>query len=404
MNQRKGKALMYVNKILQRFYTGNDTEVNPDQIRGCLMGGAVGNALGYSVVFLNEEEIRAQYGEKGITEYQIAREGGKAMISDDTQMTLFTANGLLVADTKAKIGNIQVWPRSYVALAYQDWLRTQEMSYEDYRRAMEDPESGCHCISWLSDVPELYTRRLPGNTCLSALKIRKNANYFAEDYTKDVVNNSKGCGGVMRIAPLGLMFHKMNTLRLDSEAAQIAAITHGNSLGYMPASVLTHIINRIVFPKEKLTLKQIVQEAMGRAKELFAEDEHLQEFVDIIDLAIELSENGESDQDNIRRIGEGWVAEETLAIAIYCALRHQDNFSEGIIAAVNHSGDSDSTGAVAGNILGALLGYDAMEEKWKNSLELEDVIMEMADDLCLWIQMSDKSSFDDPKWMKKYYR
>lgn len=396
---------MYVNKILQRFYTGNDTQVNPDQIRGCLLGGAAGNALGYSVVFMNEEEIAKNFGESGITEYQIPRKGGKAMISDDTQMTLFTANGLLVADTKAKIGGIQVWPRSYVAMAYQDWLRTQEMSYDEYRNSMEELEtSGKHSISWLSDVPELYSRRLPGNTCLSALKIRKNAEYFAEDYTKDTVNNSKGCGGVMRIAPLGLTFHKMNTLRLDGEAAQIAAITHGNSLGYMPAAILTHIINRIVFPKEQLSLKEIVVEAITRAMELFAGDEHLNELADIIDLAITLSENEESDQDNIRKIGEGWVAEETLAIAIYCALRHQDDFSAGIIAAVNHAGDSDSTGAIAGNILGALLGFDAIEEKWKKDLELYDVIMEMADDLCLWIQMSDKSSYDDPEWKRKYYR
>lgn len=396
---------MYVNKILQRFYTGNDTQVNPDQIRGCLLGGAAGNALGYSVVFMNEEEIQKNFGESGITEYQITRKGGKAMISDDTQMTLFTANGLLVADTKAKIGGIQVWPRSYVAMAYQDWLRTQEMSYEEYLKSSEKMEtSGKHSVSWLSDIPELYSRRLPGNTCLSALKLRKNAEYFAEDYTKDTVNNSKGCGGVMRIAPLGLTFHKMNTLRLDSEGAQIAAITHGNSLGYMPAAILTHVINRIVFPKEQLTLKEIVVEAVGRAMELFAGDEHLNELADIIDLAISLSENEESDQDNIRKIGEGWVAEETLAIAIYCALRHQDDFSAGIIAAVNHAGDSDSTGAIAGNILGALLGFDAIDEKWKKDLELYDVIMEMADDLCLWIQMSDKANFDDPEWKRKYYR
>ena len=208
----------------------------------------------------------------------------------------------------------------------------------------------------------------------------------------------------MRIAPLGLTFHKMNTLRLDSEGAQIAAITHGNSLGYMPAAILTHIINRIVFPKEQLTLKEIVVEAVSRAMELFAGDEHLNELADIIDLAISLSENEESDQDNIRKIGEGWVAEETLAIAIYCALRHQDDFSAGIIAAVNHAGDSDSTGAIAGNILGALVGFDAIDEKWKKDLELYDVIMEMADDLCLWIQMSDKANFDDPEWKRKYYR
>ena len=395
---------MYVNKILQRFYTGNDTQVNPDQIRGCLLGGAAGNVLGYSVVFMNEEEIKKNFGESGITEYQITRKGGKAMISDDTQMTLFTANGLLVADTKAKIGGIQVWPRSYVAMAYQDWLRTQEMSYEEYLKSSEEMEtSGKHSVSWLSDIPELYSRRLPGNTCLSALKLRKNAEYFAEDYTKDTVNNSKGCGGVMRIAPLGLTFHKMNTLRLDSEGAQIAAITHGNSLGYMPAAILTHVINRIVFPKEQLTLQEIVVEAVGRAMELFAGDEHLNELADIIDLAISLSENEESDQDNIRKIGEGWVAEETLAIAIYCALRHQDDFSAGIIAAVNHAGDSDSTGAIAGNILGALVGFDAIDEKWKKDLELYDVIMEMADDLCLWIQMSDKANFDDPEWTRNYY-
>ena len=396
---------MYTNKILQRFYTINDTEVNPDQIRGCLFGGAAGNALGYHVVFLDDEGIEKQYGKEGITQYQIAREGGKALISDDTQMTLFTANGLLVADTKAKISGIQVWPRSYVAMAYQDWLRTQEMSYEDFVRMNEDTEvPACNCISWLSDVPELYSRRLPGNTCLSALGIRKSSGYFAEDYTKDTVNNSKGCGGLMRIAPLGLMYHQINTLRLDSEAAQIAAITHGNSLGYMPAAVLTHIINRIVFPKEKLSLKEIVVEAMNRAMEVFEGDEHLNELADIIDLAISLSENEESDRDNIRRIGEGWVAEETLAIAIYCSLRHQDDFSAGIIAAVNHAGDSDSTGAITGNILGALIGYEAMEEKWKKDLELSDVIMEMADDLCLWIRMSDKSTYDDPEWLKKYMR
>lgn len=396
---------MYTNKILQRFYTVNDTEVNPDQIRGCLFGGAAGNALGYAVVFMDEEEIQKQFGEKGITEYQIARKGGKALISDDTQMTLFTANGLLVADTKAKISGIQVWPRSYVAMAYQDWLRTQEMSYEELVKHGEDSETPVTpYVTWLSDVPEMYSRRLPGNTCLSALKIRKTSDNFAEDYTKDTVNNSKGCGGLMRIAPVGLMYHQINTLRLDSEGAQIAAITHGNSLGFMPAAVLTHIINRIVFPKEKHTLKEIVVEAIGRAMEIFEGDEHLNELADILDLAISLSENDKSDKENIKQIGEGWVAEETLAIAIYCALRYENDFSAGIIAAVNHAGDSDSTGAITGNILGALIGYDAMEEKWKKDLELSDVIMEMADDFCQWIQMSDKSKYDDPEWLKKYMR
>lgn len=102
----------------------------------------------------------------------------------------------------------------------------------------------------------------------------------------------------------------------------------------------------------------------------------------IIDLAIELSEIPDADDlDNIHRIGEGWVAEETLGIALYCSLKYPNDFDKGIIAAVNHKGDSDSTGAVTGNILGALLGYDVIDLKWKEKLELKDEILEISDEL-----------------------
>ena len=96
-----------------------------------------------------------------------------------------------------------------------------------------------------------------------------------------------------------------------------------------------------------------------------------------------LSENNKKDLDNIKMLGEGWVAEETLAIAIYCSLRYENDFSKGIIAAVNHGGDSDSTGAVTGNILGGLIGFDVLEEKWKKKLECSDVLLEIADSLIL---------------------
>ncbi len=96
------------------------------------------------------------------------------------------------------------------------------------------------------------------------------------------------------------------------------------------------------------------------------------------------------------------LRKETLGISLYCSLRHQDSFSAGVTAAVNHDGDSDSTGAVTGNILGALLGYHAIEEKWKQELELFDVILEMADDLCYGCPMSEYSDNDDPDWCRKY--
>ena len=347
-----------------------------DKIRGCMVGGAAGDALGYAIEFSGEREIFSIYGKTGITEYELDRLNGKAIISDDTQMTLFTASGLLAGDAIGSKDGAQKWPRVYVARAYADWLLTQEMTFEESRKEHRIPLKDS--ASWLLNVPELYKRRAPGNTCLSALKYGKLA---GDDYISEHINDSKGCGGVMRVAPLALNYPGVNIEKLDHEGAQIAAVTHAHSLGYMPAAVLTHIISRIVFPERKMQLREIIAEAERTAEVLFRGDKHLDELICLIDRAIELSENSDSDLDNIHRLGEGWVAEETLAISIYCALRYQKDFSAGIIAAVNHRGDSDSTGAVTGNILGALLGYDAIDEKWKKDLELIDVIIEMADNL-----------------------
>ncbi|MCR5251657.1 MAG: ADP-ribosylglycohydrolase family protein, partial [Lachnospiraceae bacterium] len=150
------------------------------------------------------------------------------------------------------------------------------------------------------------------------------------------------------------------------------------------------------------SLKEIVLEAKAVTERLFRGDEHLNTLLMIIDRAVRLSENGDADLDNIHKLGEGWVAEETLGIALYCALRHQNDFSAGIIAAVNHKGDSDSTGAVAGNILGALLGCDAIEEKWKTDLELRDVILEMADDLYRGCALNGELPYEEEDWLRKY--
>ena len=75
----------------------------------------------------------------------------------------------------------------------------------------------------------------------------------------------------------------------------------------------------------------------------------------------------------------GWVADEALAISLFCSLK-AESFSSGILAAVNHSGDSDSTGSMCGNILGTLLGVEAIPKKWIEELEARDVIEQLAHD------------------------
>ena len=370
-----------------------------DKIRGCLIGGAAGDALGYAVEFDSEGSIFAKYGSGGIRAYALDPSSGKALISDDTQMTLFTANGLLFAETRVAMRGIGGQPSMYMLHAYKDWLRTQDTTFA---QAQKDKKQN-RCISWLSDVPELYHRRAPGNTCLSALYTRGDTD--KESYIDHPINHSKGCGGVMRVAPMGLKFYPYADIKtIDKEGAELAAITHGHSLGYMPAAVLTHIVHQIVYSNRGMTLKEIVEEARDTVAEIFVGDRHLNELTSLIDTAIALSENDKTDLDNIHTLGEGWVGEEALVIAIYCALRYQNDFSAGIIAAVNHNGDSDSTGAITGNILGAWLGFDAIDDQWKRDLELYDVILEMANDLCSGCQMSEYGDYDDPDWVRKYIK
>ena len=376
------------------------TEVKFDQIRGSMIGGAVGDALGYAVEFSSESQIFSKYGSAGITDYELS--GGKALISDDTQMTLFTANGILVGETRFRMRGIGGIPSGYVSNAYQDWLKTQYSDIDTVKKYERYTKEGG--FSWLLDVPELYSRRAPGNTCLSALSKRAKTDQPG-DFIKNPVNDSKGCGGVMRIAPLALKYkYFINQEDLDIEAAQLAAITHGHSLGYMPAAVVCHIISTILKSYPEKTLKEIVLESSEMAKKVFPDDENLPYLIEIIDRAIRLSENDAPDLENIHALGEGWVAEETMAIAIYCALKYQNDFSKAIIVSVNHKGDSDSTGAVTGNIVGAIVGYDAIDKKWKKNLELHDVILEMADDLCHGCQMSEFGHYEDPAWVSKYIK
>ena len=71
-----------------------------DKFRGCMIGGAAGDALGYAVEFMPEQQIFSKHGENGITSYSFVND--KALISDDTQMSLFTAAGLLLGSTRAR--------------------------------------------------------------------------------------------------------------------------------------------------------------------------------------------------------------------------------------------------------------------------------------------------------------
>ncbi len=370
-----------------------------DRIRGCLLGGAAGDALGYPVEFMRLADIRDRYGADGITSYcPKSMYHGQAQISDDTQMTMFTANGILCAVTRERMTGNREALRFPLTLAYQDWYWTQQTVFYDKAK----PTSFGQRISWLCDVKQLYSRRAPGNTCLSSLRHLVMDKPQITDYLTQPMNNSCGCGAVMRMAPLG-MLPNADLRQLDLEAAQVAAITHGHPLGYLSAVALSHMIHRILFPIcDGWTLKDIAIDTANALTELFAREPQTRIMTDLIHQAIALSENDRKDADNISELGEGWVGHEAFAVALYCSLRYEQDFSAGIIAAANHDGDTDSTAAIAGNILGAWLGLSNIEQKWQNNLELSEVILELADDLYHGLCDDTFDCTADEQWLKKY--
>lgn len=357
---------------------------NLSSIKGCLIGGAVGDALGTPVEFLRWSDIKRRYGEDGIQSFEIDFEQGLALISDDTQMSLFTANALLMYDTYKALSGEAPAPEQCIYEAYRDWYHCQCSSAipKDNR-------------SWLSDLQEMHERRAPGNTCLSALRSGEAGRI------ERPINHSKGCGGIMRVAPVALWGAGKRSIEdTDMLAAQAAAVTHGHPLGYMPAAALADIIGRL------LTGTEDIYDAVVACKEamagLFHGDTYLAELFRIVDLSVALSRNDDPDVDNIHKIGEGWTGEEALGIAVYCCLKYQDDFSRTIIAAVNHNGDSDSTGAIAGNIAGVRLGFEAIDGKWLRGLELKNIIIEMAHDLYNGCPVGGEGSSVDNNWKRKY--
>ena len=341
-----------------------------DRIRGSLIGGAIGDALGYPVEFIYSfEGIQARYGERGITRLDTKQhwldeteQVGKAVLSDDTQMTLFTANGILNAKRKG------ISLKYGICSAYIEWYLTQVGRW-----------SNKYKDCWIARVPELNKRRAPGNTCMSTL----NAIYSG----REPMNNSKGCGGVMRVAPIplyALAEGRMTITDSDRLAGDAAEITHQHPLGYIPAALVAHIIYRLAENESpsRNDFECYIHEGVEAIKALFPQYPYDANYMgELASKAIELADNNKSDVENVESIGGGWTGEEALAIALYCAVRHFDSFENALIAAVNHAGDSDSTGAVTGNILGAAIGYEAIPQFYKDDLEMHDLILHMADDL-----------------------
>ncbi len=314
-----------------------------EHFKGCIIGGAIGDALGVPIEFMSIDQIKSNFGHHGLTDYSEAY-GRKGAITDDTQMTLFTAEGLILSKVRQEYQRDEgVISAVYNALLR--WLYTQETNLQG---TLIQNHGTCSIVDGvLTGYKDLFSLRAPGNSCLSALKSGRLGTI------ESPINDSKGCGGVMRIAPVGLAYN-------DAEKAfQIgcgcAAITHGHPTGYLSSGTLADLIS-MIFSGDSLP------DAIDESIRILKNEKNNRETLEAVINAVEMVEQSTPGPDVIEKLGAGWVAEEALSISIYCALVAGDDFRKGVLLSVNHSGDSDSTGSITGSILGALYGVDILPE------------------------------------------
>ncbi|WP_144174996.1 ADP-ribosylglycohydrolase family protein [Pseudomonas sp. Kh13] len=321
-----------------------------ERIKGCLLGGAVGDALGAPVEFLEWPVIEARFGPQGIADFAPAY-GITGAISDDTQMMLFTAEGLLRAYVLGSSRQPCHVP-SIIHHALLRWLSTQ-----DYPSTIPVATDG-----WLIKQAELWSRRAPDATCLSALKTTVRLGAVAE-------NSSKGCGALVRVAPCAFFAHAFDY------AAQSGRLTHGHPTGYLAAGLFADILQRVVDRQD--SLEHAVTQSLAR----YGQVPGMEETRSLIERVLFFYYEGYTPTpQRIDDFGAGWVADQVLAIGLWCALTAR-SLEEGVVTAVNHSGDSSSTGLVVGHLLGAQYGAVAVPALWLERLELRQVITQVAEDI-----------------------
>lgn len=337
---------------------------NINHFTGCLLGGAIGDALGAPIEFESISEIRRKYGPMGIQGYVEFNSQNLAEFTDDTQMTLFTAEGILAAVAKDGLINPETFSPC-IYLSYLRWFITQNNTYDSHSTSIPN--------SYLLNQKDLWKQKAPGLTCLSALRSGKAGSI---DHP---LNHSKGCGGVMRVAPVGLV---LDAARFGKKAfevgCQAAALTHGHVSGYLPAGFLAQWIAFII---SGYTVDQAIRHSLDILSSFPGHSETTYILQKVLSLARD--PNTPADPETIEQIGAGWVAEEALAIALYATLIgfEKQSFMTGILLSVNHSGDCDSTGSIAGNMLGLLLGKEAIPFDWVKQLEMQEKISEIGEDL-----------------------
>lgn len=304
------------------------------RFQGCIVGLAVGDALGRPTEFLHTlAAIRARFGTEGVTDLE--PDGHPAgTFTDDTQMSLCVARALVRAGHDP-LDTLM----SAIAKEFIEWSRSAEND------------------------------RAPGTTCMAGCRNLGSGIGWQEAG----IVGSKGCGSAMRTAPIGLFYHD-NERELIEVARASSLPTHGHPTALASAAataLLTawalHGDEPAEFPSRLAT----VMREMEGGEEMAV-------------LAARIPELLSAAPESVLRkdvLGEAWVGDEAVACALYCFCRSPRDYRATVLTGANTIGDSDSIACITGAICGAYNGIDAIPKKWRQRIEKSDQLHRVAEEL-----------------------
>ncbi|MGW0821988.1 ADP-ribosylglycohydrolase family protein [Streptomyces sp. NPDC002845] len=351
------------------------------RVRGTLLGSAVGDALGAPLDGLSLEEIRTEYGPEGLTDLAFGY-GRRGSVTDLTQLTLFTLDGLIRAQVRRDTG---AWhPPTDLHRAYLRWMATQRDWGPDERRKDD---------GWLAREEWLYVRRDPSRACLLG---------FGDGVmgTLDAPKNpgEPGPEAAARSAPFGLLVGWEPQLVVQL-AVECAAQSHGHPAAYLAAGAYAAVVHALARGD---SLDTAVQKALA----LIAQRPGHQPVTDALRHALGAVRQGLPTPERVEGLAGAGTAEGILAVAVYCALVGED-VRQGLTLAVNHGGASGAAGSLAGGLLGALHGETALPPAWLAELEGRPTMLVLADDFAMEMTQGPAlhgPGVASPGWLARYPR
>ena len=345
--------------------------------RGCLLGLAVGDAMGMPVDDMTWGQIQESYGPHGLLGYDLRSDF--AEITSYTQVAAYICNALLLSVSRGK-GSQYL---DFVKLGLKEWTRSQQFA--------RDPE-GSYC--WVAKLPAFRRRYCRDARMLDTLRLA------AMGFPEKGPNKYNTPGSLTAAVAVGMFYNpeRLTPPQIGDLAVRIVGLTHGDPCAFLSAAVLAYAITGILMEPE-LSLEEQFTAAIAAVDHQFrSKYSETYTVTATLSAAVERAKAAEP-MGQVMESLQCYSAMNCLAGAIYAAIANSEDFDTAMITAVNHSGYSSAVAGITGAILGAKMGHNALPDFYLESLEPVKELCQLADDMLSGTP--DKGIFDDD-WDQKY--